>query len=273
MKPSPFAWRAPVTLDEALAELAGNDEARPLAGGQSLVPMLNLRLAPADTIVHLGRIEALRVVQPRDDAVIYGALTPHAAFEDGRVPDAANGLLRTTGAGIAFRAVRTRGTLGGSLALADPAADWLTTMVALQARLHLASARGERVVEAGAFVLGAYCTVLEPGELVCAVEVVRRPAAERWGRCKLARKAGEYADSMSVVLRGAAAARIVLGATDGAPLLLAATAAALDAGAGRSRLAEALADELAGCGRGFDAIARRRHAACVLRAIEATEVK
>lgn len=273
MKPSPFEWRAPITLDEALAELSADAGARPMAGGQSMVPMLNLRLAPADTVVHLGRIEALRAVQVRDDAVIYGALTPHAAFEDGKVPDAANGLLRTTGAGIAFRAVRTRGTLGGSLALADPAADWLTAMVALQARIHLVSMRGERVVEAGAFVLGAYHTVLESDELVRAVEVARRPATERWGRCKVARKAGEYADSMCVVLRGAAPARIVLGATDGAPLLLAATAAALDAGAGRPRLADTLAEELSGCGRGFAAIARRRHAACVLRAIEATEVK
>jgi carbon-monoxide dehydrogenase medium subunit len=271
MKPAPFAWRAPRTLEAALAELARNDGARPLAGGQSLVPMLNLRLAPADTIVDLGRIESLRAVQARDGAVVYGALTAHAAFEDGKVPDAANGLLRTTGAGIAFRAVRTRGTLGGSLALADPAADWLTVMVALQARLHLASVRGERVVEAGAFVLGAYYTVLEPDELVCAVEVARRPAAERWGRCKVARKVGEYADSMAVVLRGTEPARIVLGATDGAPLLLAATAAELDAGASRARLTEALADELAV--RGFEAIARRRHVACVLRAIEATEVK
>lgn len=270
MKPASFEYLAPESLDEALGLLAEGGDTRPLAGGQSLVPMLNLRLAPAERVIDLGRIAALRAVLSGEEAIVYGALTPHAAFEDARVPDAAGGLLRETGAGIAFRAIRTRGTLGGSLALADPAADWLVTALALEARLHLRSGRGSRIVPAADFVLGAYTTVLEPDELLCAVEVGRRPAGERWGRCKIVRKVGEYADSLCVALRDreAGRARIVLGALDGAPLVLARTAAALadDAKAGAWR--DILEDELLEQGVG-DAPVRRRHSTCVRRAVAA----
>jgi len=270
MKPAAFEYFAPESLEAALGLLAQGGDARPLAGGQSLVPMLNLRLAPVERIIDLGRIASLRATQVREESIIYGALTPHAAFEDARVPDATAGLLRETGAGIAFRAIRTRGTLGGSLALADPAADWLVTILALEARLHLRSSRGERIVHAADFVLGAYTTVLEPDELLCAVEVGRPAPGQRWGRCKLVRKVGEYADSLCVALsdRAAGRARIVLGALDGAPLMLARTAAALAAGGGAGAWREVLEEELLERGAG-DAVARRRHATCVRRAVEA----
>ena len=268
MKPAAFDWVAPQSLEEALALLAEGGDARPLAGGQSLVPMLNLRLAPADRIIDLGRLAALRAVHEGEDAVLYGALTAHAAFEDGRVPDAAGGLMRETGAGIAFRAIRTRGTIGGSLALADPAADWLVTLIALEARVHLRSVRGVRVVPAADFVLGPYTTVLAPDELICAVEVARGAPQARWGRCKIVRKAGEYADSLCVVLHDASRgfARIVLGALDGAPQVLARTAAALAAGARDGALRATLEAELLALETG-DAVARRRHSTCVQRAV------
>ncbi len=95
--------------------------------------MLNLRLAPVDKLVDLTRIDALRQAEERADCIRYGALLTHAAFEDRRVPDASNGLMPFIGSQIAYRAVRTRGTIGGAIALADPAADWLTTIIALEA--------------------------------------------------------------------------------------------------------------------------------------------
>ena len=270
MKPAPLEIVWPATVDEALRALSEVEDARALAGGQSLVPMLNLRLAPAERVVDLGRIAALREVQSRADAVVYGALTPHAAFEDGRVPDAAGGLLRETGAGIAFRAIRTRGTIGGSVALADPAADWLVTLLALQASVHLRSPRGERTLPIDDFLFGAYTTALAPDELLCAVEVARRPAGERWGRCKIVRKAGEYADSLCVVLLEPAArrARVALGALDGEPRALARCAAALADGVPPGELPPAIEEDLREAGV-LEAVARRRHATCVQRAVAA----
>ena len=268
MKPFAFAYCAPRSLDEALARLAADEEARVLAGGQSLVPMLNLRLAPADTLIDLSRIAALRETVEGEQSITYGALTPHAAFEDGLVPDAANGLLRQVASGIAFRAVRTRGTLGGSLALADPAADWVTAMVALEARVHLRSAVASRSLPAADFVQGAYSTALGPGEIIVAIEVQRCAPTLRWGWYKVARKVGEYADSMAAVLldRERGCARVVLGAIDAAPLVLGHSAGALVAGASPQQLAACVEHELAS-ERGFDPVQLRRHRACVLRAI------
>jgi aerobic carbon-monoxide dehydrogenase medium subunit len=269
MKPFAFDYVAPRSLDAALAQLAADEAARVIAGGQSLVPMLNLRLAPADRLVDLSRIAALRETVQGVQSITYGALTTHAAIEDGAVPDATNGLLRQVAAGIAFRAVRTRGTLGGSLALADPAADWVTTMVALDAQVHLRSAAGARSLLAGAFVLGAYYTALEPGEIIVAIEVPRSAPTQRWGWYKVSRKVGEYADSMALVLldRAHARARVVLGAIGAEPLLLADSASALLAGEPPAHLSARIERELAASGRGFDPVQLRRHRACVLRAL------
>ena len=128
--------------------------------------------------------------------------------------------------------------------------------------------RGVRVVPAADFVLGPYTTVLAPDELICAVEVARGAPQARWGRCKIVRKAGEYADSLCVVLHDASRgfARVVLGALDGAPQVLARTAAALAAGARDGALRATLEAELLALETG-DAVARRRHSTCVQRAV------
>ena len=220
MKPAPFAYARPKSLGEAVA-LLGQSGARALAGGQSLVPLLNLRLAPVERLVDLGAVAELRAVRDGGGTILYGAMTAHAAFEDGEVPDASNGLMPFVASQFAFRAVRNRGTIGGALALADPAADWLTAAVVLEARLHLIGAAGRRIVEAEEFVLGPYFTALGEGELIEAVEVPKRAASERWGHAKVAMKVGEYAESMAVGLidRKSDRARLVLGAADGAPIL------------------------------------------------------
>jgi carbon-monoxide dehydrogenase medium subunit len=269
MKPAPFDYARPRTVDEAirlLVDAGGN--ARPLAGGQSLVPMLNLRLAPTEQIVDLGAIEALRRVDDKGASVLYGALTPHAAFEDGVVPDASNGLMRHVAARFAFRAVRNRGTIGGALALADPAADWLATTVALGAILHIAGPSGPRTVPAEEFVLGPYFTALGDGEILTAVEVPKLPASSRWGYAKVTTKVGEYAESMAIAIidRTRRTTRVVLGAVDGAPLLLDGLAARLLDGVRPDDLKASIREEIVAAERDFPPAKLTMHTTTALRA-------
>src|SRR5262245_63464540 len=130
MKPVAFDYERPASIPEALQVLAGHAEAKLLAGGQTLGPMLNLRLAQPALLVDITRIPELAAVAEDAEAVTIGATVTHAAIEDGRVPDPTGGFLARVARGIAYRAVRTRGTIGGSLAHADPAADWLSCLAA-----------------------------------------------------------------------------------------------------------------------------------------------
>lgn len=268
MKPAPFSYYPAATLVDALDRLAVTDPPKILAGGQSLVPMLNLRLAPAESILDISRMRELREIKETGASICYGALTTHATFEDGGLPDCSNGLMRYAAGRIAYRAVRTRGTIGGSLALADPAADWLTVVIALGATIHVSSSRGARSVAAQEFVVGPYLTDLGEDELIVSVEVPRRPADERWGYYKVAVKTGEYADSLAVAIcdRNRSSARIVLGATDGAPILMVKTAQAL-ADADEAALAPAIAEDLVSSGREFSSAKQIQHTTTVQRAI------
>ncbi|MET4290544.1 carbon-monoxide dehydrogenase medium subunit [Bradyrhizobium sp. LB8.2] len=270
MKPAPFAYHRATSIEDAIAQL--NDEqmmARPLAGGQSLVPMLNLRLAPVQKLVDLSRIEALRRVDEQAGRIAYGALLPHAAFEDGRVPDGSNGLMRFIGGQIAYRAVRTRGTIGGALALADPAADWLTTVIALEGEVVLVGPRGRRRLAAADFVTGPYMTVLDQAELLESVVIGRRPRTERWGHYKVTRKTGEYADSMAIALfdPDSRKVRLVIGTVEGAPIVLTKTALEIGKGANEERLLAALRHELGESDRAFSPAKLQLHVTTALRAI------
>lgn len=269
MKPAPFSYHRARSIEDAVSALANCDgAAQALAGGQSLVPMLNLRLVLVDLLVDLGAIAALKATTETPDSIRYGALLPHCAFEEARVPDASNGLIPLVAAQIAYRAVRTRGTIGGAIALADPAADWLTAMLALEARVALVGPAGRRLVPIADFVIGPYSTALAPAELIEAIEVPRRAASERWGRCKIVRKTGEYAESMAIALldRLHGTARVVVGAVDGAPILLrqAAKAALADATA-KAELRDVVRAELAG--NGFSPAKLELHSNVAVRAI------
>ncbi len=268
MKPAPFAYSRPTSLGEAV-DLLGQSGARALAGGQSLVPMLNLRLAPVERLVDLGAVAELRAVRDGGGSLLYGAMTAHAAFEDGDVPDASNGLMPFVAGQFAFRAVRNRGTIGGALALADPAADWLAVAVALEARLHLISAAGRRVIAAEEFVLGPYLTALSEGELIEAVEVPKRAASERWGHAKVAMKIGEYAESMAIALmdRKAGRARLVLGSADGAPILFPEIAQRALGGAAPHELRKDVRQALIAADRGFTPAKLAMHTTILLRAL------
>jgi carbon-monoxide dehydrogenase medium subunit len=274
MKPAPFTYHRASSIDDAIAQLQGGEAiVKPLAGGQSLVPMLNLRLAPADRLVDLTRIAALRQTEERSGSIRYGALVTHAAFEDRRVPDGSNGLMPFIGSQIAYRAIRTRGTIGGALALADPAADWLTTVIALEAEIALVGPNGRRAMPGTDFALGPYMTAIKDAELIEAVIVPRRSASERWGHYKVARKTGEYAESMAIALidKARGHARLVVGATDGAPLVLEKSSREIAAGQTGNGLAAVIRQELADSGRDFAPEKLLLHCTTALRAVAKTE--
>ena len=244
MKPAAFDYRRPATLDDAIAMLADSGPAgRVIAGGQSLGPMLNLRLARPEILIDITGIAELRDVADGDgDGVTLGACVTHAMIEDGSVPDPTNGVLARIAGGIAYRAVRNRGTIGGSLAHGDPAADWVSVLAALGA-------------QAVAFVTGAFETVLEAGEILCAIHVPALSTAARWGYYKFCRKAGDFADAMAAVLFDpkSNATRTVIGATHAQP-------AVIDGEYDTNRVTAAI-DAL-----GFDAHDRQTHLVAAKRA-------
>ncbi|WP_296580707.1 xanthine dehydrogenase family protein subunit M [Xanthobacter sp.] len=224
MKPAPFRIERPRTIADAVALLAaGGDGAKVMAGGQSLGPMLNLRLATPDLIVDLSGIDALRTVREEAGHMVYGALVTHADVEDGRAPDVGANILRRVAGGIAYRAVRNRGTMGGSLSHADPAADWVNALSVLGAEVEIAGPAGTRRLAMGAFLAGALATALEPGEILVSVRVPKVPATARFGYVKHCRKVGEFAHAIGAVLIDptAGTGRALMGAIDAPPLVFA----------------------------------------------------
>ena len=273
MKPAPFSYYRATSVEDAITALSDADGmAAVLAGGQSLVPMLNLRLSPVDHLIDLRPIAALSRQEETPEAICYGALTTHAAFEDGAVPDGTNGLMRYAASQIAYRAVRNRGTLGGALALADPAADWLTTAVALDASVTLTGPDGQRYLAITEFVVGPYYTQIAEHEIIDSVVVPRRSATERWGYYKVAPKVGEYAKSLAVALVDAekASARLVIGAWSDIPLVLEASAIALLDGAKKNDLTMIIQNELDLKMPSLSPAERRLHTATAVRAAEQT---
>ncbi|WP_043839871.1 FAD binding domain-containing protein [Muricoccus aerilatus] len=252
MKPSAIAWHRAESLDAAAAILQDDVSAMPLAGGQSLVVMLGLRVTAAERLVGIAHLPELVGASEEAGLLRIGAGVTHAAIEDGRIPDATDGLLAHVASGIAYRAVRNLGTIGGSLALSDPAADWPVALLALEATV----VTNTRRIPISTFLQGAYATPLEPGELIRAVEIPRFAPGTRWGAAKIARKVGAFADSLCVAVhRPGVAPRIALGATArGAVLLPAGTAEAI-----------AAADPDA------DAFRRRCHLASVTRTLKRME--
>ena len=273
MKPAPFSYYRATSVEDAITALSDADGmAAVLAGGQSLVPMLNLRLSPVDHLIDLRPITALSRQEETPEAICYGALTTHAAFEDGAVPDGTNGLMRYAASHIAYRAVRNRGTLGGALALADPAADWLTTAVALDASVTLTGPDGQRYLTITEFVVGPYYTQIAEHEIIDSVVVPRRSATERWGYYKVAPKVGEYAKSLAVALVDSekASARLVIGAWSDVPLALEASASALLDGAKQNDLSMIVKNELDLKMPSLSPAERRLHTATAVRAAEQT---
>lgn len=194
MKPAAFEYHRPASLDEALALLAEHEDAKPLAGGQSLIPAMNFRLAAPAALIDLNGIGALARTGGMDDGGLQlGAMTRHCTLERSPLVAERAPLLAEAMPCIAHPQIRNRGTVGGSLAHADPAAELPAVMVALEATLVLRSASAERRVPAEQFFTGLFATALEPGELLTSIELPPPPARSGFAFQELARRHGDYA--------------------------------------------------------------------------------
>ena len=239
MKAAAFELAVPEDIGDATVLLRDGGR-RAMSGGQSLGPMLNLRVARPSWVVPLTGLGALHGAEESADAITLGAATTHSAIADGRTPDLAGGVLAGVARGIAYRAVRNRGTIGGSLCHADPAADWLTTLTALDA-VVLTTARA---VPMAAFITGPYRTMLEAGEIVRAVRVPKPASGFRWRYHKLCRKPGEFAHAMAACLAVDGRVRLVIGALGGPPVLLVDEHATLDGAAAALGFLEPVARQI-----------------------------
>jgi aerobic carbon-monoxide dehydrogenase medium subunit len=178
MIPAAFEYFSPASVDEAVALLGEHSDAKVLAGGQSLTPALRLRLAAPDTIVDLGKIDELRGVRDDGDALVIGAMTPHSTVQfDPLVGEHAR-LISLATATVGDPQIRHRGTFGGSLAHADPAADLPAVAVALDASFVIAGPEGRRTVAAPDFFQGVFSTALADDELLVEIRV---PKYTGWG--------------------------------------------------------------------------------------------
>jgi carbon-monoxide dehydrogenase medium subunit len=215
MKPAPFDYHRPASLAEAFDLLARyGDDGRVLAGGQSLVPALNMRLATPRAVIDINRLPGLDAIRLAPEGLVIGALARHEALERSPLVREHAPLLALAMPHVGHAAIRTRGTLGGSLALADPAAELPACVVALDATIRAEGRGGRREIAAADFFRGIYTTALEPGELVTEVVVPRGATGWRSGFQEVARRHGDFA------LAGLAArARMDAGAVGAARLV------------------------------------------------------
>src|SRR3984957_14200720 len=223
MKSAAFAYERPTDLNTALALMTrAGGTAKIIAGGQSLGPMLNLRLVEPELIVDISGLAELKRAERNGNELVIGACVTHGDIEDGRIPDVTRGAMQRVASAIAYRAVRNRGTIGGSLAHADPAADWTSALTALGAEILIVGAGGRRTLPIAELMLGMFYTTLGPTEIIEAVRIPRLSPQARWGYYKLTRKAGEFAHAIGALLRDPARgiARAVIGATGSAPIVI-----------------------------------------------------
>lgn len=234
MKPAPFAYHRPDTVEEALATLAAHGaDAKPLAGGQSLIPAMNFRLARPAVLVDLNGISELAYLRADAEGTRVGAMTRQRLAERDDLIGRSAPLLAEALPHVAHAQIRNRGTIGGSVAHADPAGEIGAVLLALGARFVLRGSTARRTVPADAFSTGLFETALAPGELL--VEVVIPPAAPRtgWSFLEVARRHGDYAlagVAVTVTLDDAGRCRdpriALLGVAEG-PVLAARAAKAL----------------------------------------------
>ena len=223
MKPAAFAYSAPRTVEEAVSLLEEHGyDAKLLAGGQSLVPLMNLRLARPAVLVDLNRVEELDFVESRNGHVRIGAMTRHhTVATSARIADA-SALLSHAAGQIGYRAIRHRGTMGGSIAHADPASELPCIAVTQGAEIEIAGTGRERTIPAEDFFVDHMTTTLEAEEMVRSVRFPRLHPGERWGFKEFARKVGDFAIAMVAVhLRvedgRVVTARIGLGGVEAVP--------------------------------------------------------
>jgi carbon-monoxide dehydrogenase medium subunit len=273
MKSPPFEYVRPSSLEDAVRQLttlnAAGKSVQVMAGGQSMLAMMNLRVSSPDMIIDIGGLGELRGAEPCEEGIRFRACVTHAAIEDGRVTDPSSGLMPHVAATIAYRAVRNRGTIGGSLALSDPAGDWVTVMPTLDAQVRVVGPAGPRTVAAKDFTTGIYETARGPDEILESIVVPRLSRSARWGFSKFSRKTGDFAVSIAAVVLDPERdyARIVLGGLDGPPAVLAHASDALKRRAEQDEIGAAASADLAEGGHSFDPYQGSVHAAMISRAV------
>src|SRR3984957_15978915 len=234
MKPAAFDIVRPRKIKEVIQFLvepmAG---ARVVAGSQSLGPMLNLRLVQPRILCDITGIEELTSFTEEKDALVVGACVTTGSIEDRRLPSNGFAMLPDIAGGIAYRAVRNRGTIGGSVCHADPAADWPSALCGLDADCVIAGPGGSRrTLPISDFITGAFENSLNPGELLVGMRILRQSNGAKWGYQKLCRKTGGFASAIAVVNidpdRGVF--RLVFGATEGRHLVISDFRSLCDAG-------------------------------------------
>ena len=192
MIPQTFDYSAPQTLQEALA-LLENGERKILAGGMSLIPLMKLRLAQPGHVVDLGRVPGLKKIDESAGTIRIGAMATHQEVAASPVIRAGCPLLAEAANAIGDVQVRNMGTIGGSIAHADPAADYPASLLALEARVRIASASAERTVAAAEFFVDAFTTALEPGEIVVEIQVPVEDSGEGYRYEKVVHPASGFA--------------------------------------------------------------------------------
>ncbi len=269
MKSAAFDYVRPGTLEQALQILSERAEgARVLAGGQSLAPALNLRLAAPELLVDIGGLAQFRYIEEGADALRIGALTRHVDVERSEIVARRCPLLSRAIAHVAHPAIRNRGTLGGSLALADPAAELPACMLALDAVIHVAGPGGERRIAARDFFQGVFETALRPGEVLTGVEIGGLGPDRTYGFAELSRRRGDFAIvGLALAARRSSTAlsdvRLAFFGVADRPVLARAAASALGAG-DMSAARAALATDLKPVSDAQASSAMRLHLAGVL---------
>ena len=201
MKPAPFVYHAPKTVDDALANLAefGPQDGRVLAGGQSLIPMMAFRMARPAHLIDINTVAGLDRLAVEGDVLSVGACVRHAAFHRPVVEGPTGTLLSRVVRDIAHYPIRLRGTFCGSLAHADPASEWCLAAVTLGAEIIAMSRRGRRVMAADDFFEGMMATALAEDELLLEARLPLLPPETRFGFYEFSRRAGDYALAMALV--------------------------------------------------------------------------
>ena len=223
MKPPPFTYHAPTSVEEALTLLSSLPDAKVLAGGQSLVPGMNFRLFRPGNLIDINRLPGLSYVREEEGWLAIGALARHVEFESVAVPDPLGSLLKTIAHQIGHLPIRVRGTFAGSLAHADPAAEWCLLAVVLGAEMVCQSLESTRVIGADDFFETVFTTTLKPTELLVEVRVPLLNPDTRVGFEEFSRRAGDFAIVMALTaleMDGDRVrdARIGLGGVGGTPV-------------------------------------------------------
>ena len=267
MKPAKFDFQRMTSVEDAVKALGeAEGEMRILGGGQSLGPMMNLRLAQPDVVLDLSRIDGLDNIDEKGGKLEIGTRVTHAQIEDGDVPGTTGAYMQFVASGISYRSVRNRGTIGGSVAHSDPSADWPSALLALGGDVLAAGPIGSRTISLDGFTLGPFTTSLSWDEVLIGFELPILGAEVKWGYYKVNRKPGEFADAIGAVTVDKDP-RVVCGATESAPFRVTEIEQELSAGVTEISV-EDIRKVLEKYDTGFDDYELQIHAVALSRAVQ-----